>query len=146
MTRQERKEILAAEFDKEWAGNLAPPHAPNNSDKLTRLTENMQKRGWMGPPLVVDLNKGGKGGGILALGGSHRITAAQALGIEVPVYDVDLTWEQWSEIDRLDDEGIADLMQGIDPIAAEYLREAIHDDDEWFTSTFDQPTRAEKGE
>jgi hypothetical protein len=51
-----------------------------HKDKVKALTAGMKKRGWVGRPLVVVDDQ--------ALTGSHRLHAARAAGINVPVYRV----------------------------------------------------------
>lgn len=60
---------------------LEPPHAVREPEKLQRLIKAMRQSGWVGRPVLAvksgELN--------VAMTGSHRIQAAKAAGIGVPV-------------------------------------------------------------
>lgn len=64
---------------------IEPPHNVRDVAKKEKLTENMEKNGWVGRPLLVfDAGRGNE-----ALTGSHRIAAAKQAGIEIPIYKID---------------------------------------------------------
>jgi hypothetical protein len=64
---------------------IVPPHNVRDVAKKEKLTENMEKNGWVGRPILVfDAGRGNE-----ALTGSHRIAAAKQAGIEIPIYKID---------------------------------------------------------
>jgi len=64
---------------------IEPPHGVRDIAKKEKLTENMEKNGWVGRPILVfDAGRGNE-----ALTGSHRIAAAKQAGIEIPIYKID---------------------------------------------------------
>ncbi len=66
--------------------SINPLHDVNNPNKLASLTADMQVRGWIGRPLLVEI----MGDGYQAWTGSHRIAAARAAGLDrIPVLVVD---------------------------------------------------------
>ena len=66
------------------AESLVPPHCVIDSGKYETLVDDMTINGWIGRPILV-VNGAYK----IALSGSHRIAAAQAAGIEVPVLEIE---------------------------------------------------------
>ncbi len=64
------------------ADDIIPPHEVQDENLLTTLTNSMRTTGWNGAPIVWDPTTS------QALTGSHRIAAAHAAGINVPVIDV----------------------------------------------------------
>ena len=65
--------------------SLIPPHEIRDYEKLKTLTASMKANGWQHRPILVyNVGRGNE-----ALTGSHRIAAAKAAGIEVPIYKID---------------------------------------------------------
>lgn len=64
--------------------DLLPAHEIRDDDKLAALTASMREHGWHGAPIVIAK----EGYGDQALTGSHRLAAAEAADIEVPVVDI----------------------------------------------------------
>jgi hypothetical protein len=63
------------------AENIEPLHEFRDEKKLKKLIDSMRTDGWQGRPiLVLDSNALQQ-----ALTGSHRITAAKSLGMQIPV-------------------------------------------------------------
>lgn len=60
---------------------VLPPHEIRDEDKLSALVASMRRTGWTGRPLLVVAEGGDY---FQAWTGSHRIAAANALGIAVP--------------------------------------------------------------
>lgn len=64
--------------------NIQAPHEVDDPDKVEALSADMSANGWLGAPLLVTP------GYVRAWNGTHRLAAAQAAGIDVPVvYSVD---------------------------------------------------------
>lgn len=77
---------------------VAPPFAVIDTLKRDVIAESMRVDGWLGRPLLLTV----WGDGLRALTGTHRLAAAEAADIDVPVVivdDEDLTAEQWDELD-----------------------------------------------
>ncbi len=55
---------------------LEPPNDPYDDDLLTRLKQSMQRDGWVGPPLLMQIFDDGE---YLLLQGSHRLAAAASV-------------------------------------------------------------------
>ena len=75
------------------ASSLKKFNQPNDANKLREIKESMQKNGWQGRPLLVWRN----GKIQQALTGSHRLAAAQHVGVDVPVVYVDEKTPKWSD-------------------------------------------------
>lgn len=86
------------------ASMILPPHDTRDADKLSILIAGMIADGWVGRPVLVidgvnDLHR--------ALTGSHRVAAAQAADIAVPVLMIaqdELTEEIVEELDYANDD------------------------------------------
>lgn len=78
--------------------NLVPWHEVRDSQKLAELTASMQANGWIGAPIIAILG----GQDDRAITGSHRIAAADAADIDVPVIDLcDLLAEHGHSLDEI---------------------------------------------
>jgi hypothetical protein len=77
---------------------IEPPHEVRDTKKFYDLVDDMKRKGWLGRPILAVE----KGGAIYALTGSHRIAAAQEVGIDPEVYSI--SYNKLSK--RLDAEGI----------------------------------------
>lgn len=61
---------------------IRPWHEIRDETKLADLIESMQANGWLGAPIVVI-------DGHIAITGSHRLAAAEFVGLDVPTVDLD---------------------------------------------------------
>lgn len=77
------------------ADRIVARHEVRDQDKLAELVASMASKGWEGRPLLVSNYR--------ALTGSHRLAAAEQLGIEVPVVEVPGDWD-WTT--AYDDESL----------------------------------------
>lgn len=79
-------------------GDIIPAHDVRDDAKLTELTASMREQGWQGAPVVISR----EGFGDQALTGSHRIAAAEAAEIDVPVVEIrDLMADNGQDFDAL---------------------------------------------
>lgn len=87
------------------AAGILPPHEITDEAKLHELTAAMASNGWQGAPVVWMPSMS------QALTGSHRILAALAANVEVPVVDIaDLAAESGIDWDDLVDQTGGDPM------------------------------------
>jgi hypothetical protein len=109
------------------ASTIIPMHEVRDQKKYDKIKESMSKNGWEGRPiLVIDQGETSQ-----AMTGSHRVAAAQDLGIDIPVVKIKET-----DIEKLaDDIGLegqdkqyymedvfSKLSEGSDEDKADYLR------------------------
>lgn len=81
------------------------PHRVTDATKLAVITNSIEKGGWNGPPLVGYFNFGSFAErNIKLLSGTHRLAAAAALGIKVPVevYTMEQAKEKWGKPEWMD--------------------------------------------
>lgn len=65
---------------------IEPPHQVRDAEKVAELRDQMEKDGeWVGRPVLAFTDESG---GVFALTGSHRIAAAKAAEVEIPVVEV----------------------------------------------------------
>ena len=60
------------------AMQLEPPNDPFDDELISELRESMERNGWFGPPLLMQIFDDGD---CLLLQGSHRLAAANATGL-----------------------------------------------------------------
>jgi len=63
----------------EDAKQLEPPNDPFDEDLISELRDSMERNGWVGPPLLLQIFNDGD---CLLLQGSHRLAAANATGLD----------------------------------------------------------------
>lgn len=97
------------------ASRILPPHEVRDAQHLAALVASMNVDGWTGRPILVrDCN------GFHGWTGSHRIAAAQIVGIKVPVVymTADLCWDDY----RDDEDRLEAIEEAGDEDAAEVMR------------------------
>jgi ParB-like chromosome segregation protein Spo0J len=108
--------------------NIAPRQDALDSDKVARLTEDMEQRGYCGRPLlVVDY-----GDHYRAITGSHRLAAASSLGIDVPCLVIEYNSTTEDDLDYVlatdDWDGVAPLTRLSATMGAVYELESAQDE------------------
>ena len=106
---------------------------PLDYDKLQGLVNSMQTEGWTGRPLLTFFN----GEVDYAWTGSHRITAARIVDVDVPVLRIDEGLVDDWLIDN--DKSIEDLLEGdfykrlsvLEQIGDLDAIELMHQEDDW---------------
>jgi hypothetical protein len=110
------------------ARNITPPNEAD-SDRLLDAMRN----GWEGRPLIVRAD----GDGYKALTGAHRLAAAAAHGMNVPVLlveDDDLDFDAWNELEEeIDGDDILAYLteQGLSEVA-----EILEQERDFYTSRY----------
>ena len=108
-------------------------HEVRDYDKLQGLVNSMQTEGWTGRPLLTFFN----GKVDYAWTGSHRITAARIVDVDVPVLRIDEELVDDWLIDN--DKSIEDLLEGdfykrlsvLEEIGDLDAIELMHQEDDW---------------
>lgn len=108
--------IITYKWDMD-AGEIQPLHEVRDYEKLEQLVQSMETDGWSGRPLLV-LTYGDNQ--YYAMTGSHRLAAAQEVGVEVPCYIIEDTENTDLLVDMFDasrDEERLDALEALAEVA-----------------------------
>jgi ParB-like nuclease family protein len=74
---------------------IIPVHEARNTEKLAGLISSMQADGWAGRPILALRLDNGE---VLALTGSHRLAAAEQVGIEPTTQIIDVDSDMYQDL------------------------------------------------